>query len=208
MKAPVLREYGAPLDVSTVADPRLRDGDALVAVRAVGLCGTDLKLISGVLERNRRLPLVPGHEVAGEVVRSVHGLPAGQRVACYVYDSCGSCRWCRAEQETLCLDTERIGIERNGGLAELIAVPAVALLPFGKQLSFSAAAVAMDAVAASALHLHARVLPGETVAIVGIGGLGTNAVQIAQHMGARGWPRSTSTPTTEHWLSGSATSSQ
>jgi len=186
MRAAVLESFGAPLVVRDVPEPTAAEGEALVRVRATGVCATDLKLAAGALGRDDVLPIVPGHEVAGELVEDADGLRSGQRVACHIYDSCERCAWCRAGRPTLCPDRVRIGLERNGGLAEYVAVPVKALLPFSSDLSFEAAAVSMDAVASpwSALHGHAAVRSGETVVVVGAGGLGLNAVQIARAAGA------------------------
>jgi alcohol dehydrogenase, propanol-preferring len=187
MRAAVLESFGTPLVVrDDVPEPVAGEGEALVRVRATGLCGTDLKLSSGALGRPDVLPIVPGHEVAGELVEAVDGLAAGQRVACYIYDSCGECAWCRRGRPTVCPNRVRTGLERDGGLAEYVAVPRKTLLPFSDSLAFEAAAVSMDAVASpwSALRGHARVQEGETVVVVGAGGLGLNGVQIARAAGA------------------------
>ena len=187
MRAAVLESFGSPLVVrDDLPEPAPTEREALVRVRATGVCGTDLKLAAGALGRADVLPIVPGHEVAGELVAAVDDLPAGQRVACYIYDSCGECAWCAQGRPTLCPSRIRTGLERNGGLAEYVAVPRKSLLPFSDGLSFEAAAVSMDAVASpwSALRGHGRVQDGETVLVVGAGGLGLNGVQIARAAGA------------------------
>jgi propanol-preferring alcohol dehydrogenase len=186
MRAAVLRRFGAPLEVDEVPDPRPGPGEALVRVRAVGICGTDLKITSGAFSTTP-LPIVPGHEVAGELVTPVDGMEPGTRVACYVYDPCGTCLWCRAGQDTLCPSSRRIGFDRDGGLAEYVVVPARNLLPFGERLPFELAGVAMDAVTAPwrALVRRAAVQAGETVVVGGAGGLGLSGVQIARALGAR-----------------------
>jgi len=80
MKAAVIREYGQPLDVTDMLVPDVEKGEVLVRVRACSICGTDLKIASGSLVHTP-LPLIPGHEVAGEVVDDVDDLRRGQRVA-------------------------------------------------------------------------------------------------------------------------------
>jgi propanol-preferring alcohol dehydrogenase len=170
-----------------VAVPEVGEGEALVKVRAVGICGTDLKIISGLFPDTTPLPLIIGHEIAGEVVEATGNLHPGQRVACYFYNPCGACRWCRAGQETVCPHSRRIGFEQHGGLADYVKVRQNNLLPFPEELSYEVAAITMDAVASPwhALIGHARVQAGETVGIVGAGGLGLNGVQIAHAVGAR-----------------------
>jgi alcohol dehydrogenase, propanol-preferring len=186
LRAAVLREFGRPLELADVPLPEPADDEALVRVRAAGVCGTDLKITGGAFT-GTPLPIIPGHEVAGELVEAVGGLARGQRVACYIYDPCGECRWCREERPTLCPRSRRIGFERDGGLAEYITVPRRNLIPFAEGLAFELAAVCMDAVMSPwrALSVHAAVQPGETVVVAGAGGLGLSGIQIARALGAR-----------------------
>jgi D-arabinose 1-dehydrogenase-like Zn-dependent alcohol dehydrogenase len=186
VRAAVLRSFGAPLVVEEVPDPQPDTDEVLVRVRAAGLCGTDLKVISGVLS-DVTPPLIPGHEIAGEVVTGGNGLSAGQRVACYHYDPCGECRYCRAGDHSLCPTSRQLGFHRDGGLAEFVRVRRCNLVPFGDALPFERAAVSMDAVVTPwhALHRRARLKVGERVVISGAGGLGLNGIAIARCAGAR-----------------------
>jgi len=186
VKAAVLRDYSRPLEVGAVREPEPREGEVLVKVRATGLCGTDLKLNAGAFS-HVRLPVIPGHEVAGQLVDPVDGMPSGQPVACYMYEYCGKCRPCRLGLGPLCRSLVRIGIERDGGMAEYMAVSRENVFPFDDRISFGAAAVAMDSVMTpwQALHRRGQVQAGDRVLVVGAGGLGLNAVQIATAAGAR-----------------------
>jgi 2-desacetyl-2-hydroxyethyl bacteriochlorophyllide A dehydrogenase len=183
MRAAVLERFGEPLELREVERPMPREGEVLVRVRAVGLCGTDLKVVDGVLP-GLRLPLVPGHEIAGEVVAGGQDL-AGASVACYLYEPCGRCRWCRSSDHTLCPDAGRVGRSRDGGLAEYVVMRRENVFPFGG-IGFAAAAVAMDAVATPwrALRVRGGLRDGERVVIAGAGGLGLNAIQVAVNAGA------------------------
>jgi propanol-preferring alcohol dehydrogenase len=190
MKAAVLNHYDAPLTIQEVEIPILGPEDVLVRVRACGLCGTDLKIASGKFP-NIPLPLIPGHEVAGEVYRmgeKVSGFRAGDRVAVYFYVTCGQCRYCQTGQDSLCANLKgQVGFHLNGGLAEFLKVPASNVLPIGDNLSFAQAAVLADAVATpyQALVDKARLQRDEVLVVVGAGGLGLHAIQIAKALGAR-----------------------
>jgi D-arabinose 1-dehydrogenase-like Zn-dependent alcohol dehydrogenase len=186
VRAATLRAFGERLVVGERERPRWGPGETLLRVRAAGLCGTDLKLVDGVLGPAIRLPVVPGHEVAGEVVGGDGLVPVGARVACHVYAGCGTCAHCVSDRATLCRRAVRIGLERDGGLAEYVAVPTSTLIPIPPGVPDEAAAVAMDSVTApwAALHTVGAVQAGEHVLVVGAGGLGLNAVQIARGAGA------------------------
>jgi D-arabinose 1-dehydrogenase-like Zn-dependent alcohol dehydrogenase len=186
MRAAVLNEFGAPLELAELPTPQPEDGELVIRVRATGLCGTDLKVRSGALP-SVHPPVVLGHEVAGEVVDDPVGeFPRGQHVACYLYESCGRCRFCRAGRGTLCPTVVRIGIERDGGLAEYMAVARENVLRIETTVPFEAAAVSMDSVLTPwhGLIDRGRVADGDRVLVVGAGGLGLNGVQIARYLGA------------------------
>jgi D-arabinose 1-dehydrogenase-like Zn-dependent alcohol dehydrogenase len=186
MRAAVLNEFGAPLELAQLPEPKPQADELLIRVRATGLCGTDLKVVSGALP-SVRPPVVLGHEVAGEIVEDPLGeFSAGQHVACYLYESCGHCPHCRAGRVTLCPSVVRIGIERNGGLAEYMAVARENVLPIDTNVPFEAAAVSMDSVLTPwhGLIDRGEVSDGDKVMVVGAGGLGLNGVQIARHLGA------------------------
>src|ERR1700761_402811 len=101
MRAAVLEEFAAPLALREVRDPVPAPGEVLIAVRACGLCGTDLKICGGLIP-GLELPRIPGHEVAGEVVADGEGFKAGERVAVYPLESCGSCPPCRRGDTEVC----------------------------------------------------------------------------------------------------------
>ena len=185
MKAAILRAFGDPLSVEEVPEPVPGPDEVLLRVRAAGLCGSDLKVVSGKLP-GVATPLIPGHEVAGELTDPVGELPAGTPVAAYVFSTCGTCPSCRRGEGTVCPQAQRIGFERDGGLAEYIAVPRANVLPFSAELGFDRAAVSMDAVLTPwhAIRTRGNVQRGDRVLIVGVGGLGLHAVQVAKALGA------------------------
>ncbi len=195
MKAMVLERFGDRLVPMDLEIPRPGPGEALVRVKACGLCGTDLKVAAGMIP-TVGLPHIPGHEVAGEVVEvgcetgtsEVAVARPGSRVIAYVYVSCGSCEHCLSGHPNTCTgEIRRVGLELPGGLAEYIKVPIANLFAFPDSLSFESACVLSDAVivALHAIRDRARIQPWEDVAVVGVGGIGIHAVQICARLGAR-----------------------
>jgi propanol-preferring alcohol dehydrogenase len=187
VRAARLVDFGMPLEVGDAPEPEPADGEIVVRVLGAGLCGTDLKLVDGKLP-NVSLPMTPGHEIAGEVAHDPTGaFSRGEPVACYFYESCGHCRLCKLGQTTICRSVVRLGIERNGGLAELVAMPGANAVPLPDGVSFEVAAVAMASVLTPwrALRERGALEAGESVVVVGSGGLGLNGVQIASDAAAR-----------------------
>ena len=189
MYAMVLEQFGHPLRWQEVPEPAIGDGEVLLRVRANGLCATDLKIAEGLVP-TVSLPHIPGHEVAGEVVAvgaAVPGLQPGDQVTVYPTESCGFCDYCRRGRENCCATAPRTGFELNGGFAEYMRVAGRNAVKIAPSVPWAAAAIIPDALASvyHALTARARVQAGETVLIVGIGGLGIHAIQIALLLGAR-----------------------
>ncbi|GLF93271.1 zinc-dependent alcohol dehydrogenase family protein [Streptomyces yaizuensis] len=123
MRAAVIEAPGA-ISVTTAPDPTPGPREVVVAVAACGLCGTDLHILQG--EFAPSLPLIPGHEFAGEVVgigRDVTELAPGDRVAVDPSLACHECRYCRAGRGNLCDRWAAIGVTVAGGAAEYALAP-------------------------------------------------------------------------------------
>ncbi len=119
MRAMVLTAPGSPLELREIADPVAGQEQALLRVLACGLCRTDLHVVDGELTRPK-LPLVPGHQIIGEVVESAGRFPAGARVGVpWLGWTCGECAYCLREQENLCDAARFTGYDLDGGFAEL-----------------------------------------------------------------------------------------
>ncbi|MCH2203884.1 MAG: zinc-binding dehydrogenase [Fuerstiella sp.] len=190
MKAAILREFGQPLSVEEIETPRPNADEVLIKVRAAGIDGTDLKLIEGFGYRPD-LPFTTGHESAGvihEVGTDVTDFSPGDRVITYNFATCGNCLLCRSNREQLCPNmTGIVGVRAiPGGHAEFLKLPARQVVSFPETISFSDAAVLCDA-GITALHAVERseLKSGETVAIIGVGGVGSYAIQFAKLTGAR-----------------------
>jgi 2-desacetyl-2-hydroxyethyl bacteriochlorophyllide A dehydrogenase len=188
MTAAVLTRTGAPLELQRLARPRPAEGWVLVELRAAGVCHTDLHLCDAVPERPP-MPLVLGHEMAGVVAESRDGeWRTGERVGIYYYDGCGACAWCARGEENLCpVPRAKWGFDTDGGYAQFVAVPGRCLVrvPDGFSLSQAAAVGCAGTTAVHAVGGVAGVRPGETVAVIGVGGVGSACLQVAKVYGAR-----------------------
>jgi len=117
----VLEASGSPLVATERDDPVVRDGQALLRVRACGVCRTDLHVVDGELTRPK-LPLVPGHQIVGEVLATSGRFSAGERVGVpWLGWTCEACRYCRTGRENLCELARFTGYTLDGGYAELCA---------------------------------------------------------------------------------------
>ncbi len=187
MQAAQLTKIGEPLKLVEVPVPEPKPGEILVRIKAAGICSSDIHYQDG-RSRVTKLPITLGHELAGEVAecgRGVNGFKAGDRVSLFYLVTCGKCMMCTTGNDNYCSEAKMLGKNIDGGFAEFIAVPERNVFPFPESIPFSQAALIADAVATPFHALkRAAVKTGENVLIVGIGGLGFHAVQLAKIMGA------------------------
>ncbi|MGE0294765.1 MAG: alcohol dehydrogenase catalytic domain-containing protein [Hyphomonadaceae bacterium] len=189
MKAARLYKPGDPLAIEDVPAPVPGADDVLVEVAACGLCGTDVHLAVDGDIPVERTPITLGHEAAGVIVAlggAVREFEVGQRVALFPSAICGRCRFCRAGRESLCETSKVYGMARDGALAQFVSAPSAGLIAIPDGISFAHAAIATDGVATPfhALRSRGALKAGESVAIVGCGGLGAHAILLARMMGA------------------------
>ena len=187
MKAVRMVAVGQPLELQDIPVPAIGVRDILVQVRAAGICHSDAHYRAG-RSAVRPLPLTLGHEVAGVVAQAgaqVTNVEVGDRVCLHYNLTCGDCYYCSTGNEQFCSQVVMLGHFANGGFAEYIAVPARNAVPLPAEIPFEQGATLM---CASATSFHAlrkgRLKGGETVAVVGVGGLGMSAVQLARAFGA------------------------
>ena len=161
-------------------------GPGEVRVRSVcaGVCRTDLDIVAGTLDaRWVSFPVVPGHEWSG-VIESlgagVTGLEPGRRVVCEGSIPCLACRRCRAGDTHLCETYDAVGFTRGGGYGEYVVVPARVVHPIPDHVSFDAAVLIEPAAVVLKALERARIQPGETVGVIGIGALGAIALRLAR----------------------------
>lgn len=159
---------------------------AVVRVEAAGICGSDVHFVDGSA-RTAHTPITLGHEVAGRVVSDPTGTFRGDTpVVVAVGRFCMECPRCAEQRFNICERAAVLGIHVDGGLADLVAVAADTLLPRPSGVSAPDAATAVDA-GATAYHAvtrRAAIGAGETVLVVGAGGLGSYGIQFARAAGA------------------------
>ena len=176
-----------PVVMQEIDVPRFGRKDALVRVKAAGICHSDAHYRSGVTKTGP-LPVTLGHEVAGvveEIGSDVSRVKVGDRVCVHYLTSCGDCHHCHRGCEQFCSTAQMIGKHREGGWADYIAMPERSLFHLPPEIGIEEGAVMM---CSSSTSLHAlkkaRLRGGDTVAVFGVGGLGASAVQLARAMGA------------------------
>lgn len=164
-------------------------GEVLLQVTACGICGSDLHGYLGHSpRRSAHIPLIMGHEFAGNIValgENVSGtLATGQRVVVQPQISCGQCRACRAGKRNICPNMAILGIERHGGFAEFVSVPANRVFPIPEGMDDVTAS--LTETLAVEVHLFRQFSPlyPRTAVILGAGAQGLFAVQLARNAGA------------------------
>jgi len=170
--------------VESVPDPVVDPGEVLLEPLAAGVCGTDLHIVDG--EFPAAAPVILGHEVAGRVVAvgaAVNGLRVGDLVAVQPNVSCGLCASCRLGREHLCTARRAYGVDLDGGMASLMAVPArfAYLLP----PHVDPAIGALTEPLACCVHAMDRLAPrsGLPLLVMGCGPAGALLVALARHLG-------------------------
>ena len=191
MRAMILRDIApidrTPLELVELPTPEPGPGELRVRVRTCGVCRTDLHVIEGDLPR-RTLPIVPGHQVVGEVDglgAGCEGFAPGDRVGiAWLRGTCGRCVWCRAGQENLCPDSRYTGYHEHGGYAEYAVVPAayVYRIPPGFDDLQAAPLLCAGIIGYRALQ-RSGVQAGGRLALYGFGSSAHVVMQLALHRG-------------------------
>jgi NADPH:quinone reductase-like Zn-dependent oxidoreductase len=193
MKAVIFNKHGGPevLEYAEAPDPTIKASEVLVEVKACALNHLDIWARGGLPGVAIPLPHILGNDIAG-VVREVGDLVSwvqtGDEVMLQPGVSCGHCSECLSGRDNLCRDYDILGYRRNGGYAQLVAAPAVNVIPKPKNLSWEEAA-ALPLVTVTAWHMlvtRASVQPGEDVLVHAAGsGVGSIGIQVAKLRGAR-----------------------
>lgn len=181
--------YDGPGRFSTasVAVPKAGSGEALLRVRRVGICGTDLHIFQGHLDHRVPRGGVIGHETFAEVVEAPpgSGFGAGDRVVVDPVLSCGHCRACDMGARYLCYALKILGVDVPGGMREFYPVPVDRLIKVPASLSDDEAAVIEPLAVAVHDVRRAGVKSGDSVFVFGGGPIGALIGLVCRHLGAR-----------------------
>jgi len=184
VRAAVIKSPGE-VAVETVDDPTPASGEVVVEVAACGLCGTDLHILEG--EFAPSLPVIPGHEFAGQVVArdaNTLGVSEGDRVAVDPSLYCHQCHYCRIGHNNLCQRWGAIGVTVSGGAAQYVAVPAANCVRLPDHIETADATLIEPLSCAVRGYDVLRSQLGSHVLIYGAGTMGLMMLELAKRVGA------------------------
>ncbi|HET9982331.1 MAG TPA: 6-hydroxycyclohex-1-ene-1-carbonyl-CoA dehydrogenase [Longimicrobiales bacterium] len=189
MRAIQLVAAGAPLEAREVPYPAPGPGEVVVRVAGCGVCHTDIGFWKDGVATRRALPLTLGHEIAGAVVEAGAGYETlvGREVIVPAVIPCGECDLCRGGRGNICRSQLMPGNDIDGGFAEHVRVPGRGLCLVEERGGYELAELAVVADAVTTPYqavARSGLAAGELAVVVGVGGVGTYAVQVAAALGA------------------------
>jgi len=185
------RQPGA--QITTVNAPRVNEGEALVKVEAASICGTDIHIWDWnewAQNRIKRLPIIFGHEVAGEVVevgKGVNTIHVGDKISAETHIVDGTCYQCNTDRKHVCKNMEILGVDRDGVFAEYFTLPEENAWKNDPHLDPAIASVQEplgNAVHAVLPKEHVEDIGGKNVAVLGAGPIGLMAIAVLRELGA------------------------
>ena len=181
MKAVIIEKPGQ-VYVKEIQYPKPRKDEIIIQVKNCGICATDFHIYNGDFVGS--YPIVPGHEVSGTVVElgsDVSGLKVGTRVTVDPGIYCGACYFCKTNRGNHCQNWQALGVTRNGGFAEYMAVPYKNVYKIPNNMSFIEAAF-VEPVSCIVYGLRKlKIINGDNVLIFGAGPIGLQMAQLIQH---------------------------
>lgn len=172
-------------EYSTEEKPELLKGQAIIKIKRIGICGTDLHAFEGT-QPFFSYPRVLGHELAGELVEfdDAPGFEVGESVSFIPYFNCGECIACRMGKPNCCAKMQVCGVHVHGGMAEYLSVPSYSLL-HGEGLSFDELALVEPLAIGAHGVRRAGVEQGEFVLVIGAGPIGLGTMEFARIAGGK-----------------------
>ena len=172
-------------EYSSGKKPELTEGHAIIKVKRIGICGTDLHAFEGT-QPYFTYPRILGHELSGELIEvdGVDGFRKGETVTFIPYFNCGKCIACRSGKPNCCAELKVCGVHVDGGMVEYLSVPSYSLV-HGNGLSDDALALIEPlSIGAHAIQ-RAMVRPGEFVLVIGAGPIGLGVMEFARIAGGK-----------------------
>jgi 2-desacetyl-2-hydroxyethyl bacteriochlorophyllide A dehydrogenase len=189
MKALVYKQPNC-IELQDYPDPHLVDGDVIIKIETVGICGSDLHAYHGHDPR-RKPGLVMGHELAGTVAKSASArFTVGQRVTAFPLIVCGTCDYCVEGRANLCSNRTMVGMTRPGAYAEYMSIPASSVITIPQDMPFATAALTepgatvLHAMNLSLKSMH-RPLPEQRTLVIGAGAIGLMTALLLRSYGCR-----------------------
>jgi alcohol dehydrogenase, propanol-preferring len=196
MKSARIVEVNKPLQVHELETPKPTGSQVLIKVQSSGVCHSDIHLWEGGYEglrgqllkttdRGVKYPLTPGHEIAGlidSLGEQAEGFSKNEKVLVFPWIGEGLCPACRMGKENLCDKPRSLGIYTDGGYSEYVLVPSYKyLVKIGEELDTDTSApLSCSALTAYGAVKNTNLTPNDNVVIVGAGGLGLMAIQLAK----------------------------
>lgn len=180
MKAIVIDEPGK-IEIGEIPMPEVKEGEALLKVKYVGICGADLASYTGN-QPFTTYPRIPGHEFSAEIIEipeNDRGLKAGDIVTCNPYFNCGECYSCKRGYVNCCTDNQTMGVQRDGAFCEYIAMP-IERIYDGKGLSAQELALVEPFSISQHAVSRAEIKKSDTVLVIGAGPIGLFALIAAK----------------------------
>ncbi|OPH48812.1 alcohol dehydrogenase [Paenibacillus ferrarius] len=184
MKA-IICEQIEQFNLVEMREPTVKAGEAIVRIKRIGICGTDLHAYKGN-QPFFSYPRVLGHELSGyveEIGEGVLGLQAGDLVSVVPYMHCGTCIACRNGNTNCCTDMKVLGVHMDGGMRELVSIPASHLIKTEGLTLDQAAMLEPLSIGAHALR-RSGLRAGETALVIGAGPIGLGVMILAKQFGA------------------------
>ncbi len=184
MKTLVCTEPGT-FEYTTGEKPELREGHAIIRIKRIGICGTDLHAFEGT-QPYFNYPRILGHELAGELMEfdNAPGFEVGEAVTFIPYFYCGHCVACRSGKPNCCANIKVCGVHVDGGMVEYLSVPSYSLV-HGEGLSFDELALVEPLAIGAHGVRRAGVEPGEFVLVIGAGPIGLGTMEFARIAGGK-----------------------